>query len=413
LKGFDDMKTIAIIICAASIILVVIFGGLFFFLRESANAPNIPTYTTELPTYTVEPPFLEPSDADWEEFFEEIEEPLVPEVVLITYIVTPTSSNVWVDERNIHFNTYNIRGAIFFRLDDLAYALRGTEKAFSFSRDDTAIMLSNGQPTIGVVGLERHTESIEKIAIQEEMTLSYEGEEITLVSYQIEGYQYFSIREIADIIGFRVAWIGTRSTIIVDTTVDYRPNEPVFRREPLPEHIVELITGRTFRHDVPFGHYYLTYLTITHVDFHGVDRLGHLIVADAIGDEVLEIFREIYEARFPIYRMRLIDFYGADDYLSMAENNSHAFNFRYIAGTRTISRHGLGRAIDINPIQNPYIRGGTIWPYAGRAYLDRSYIRPGMVIRGDVVYRAFTSRGWIWGGNWTSPRDYHHFERRT
>ena len=96
----------------------------------------------------------------------------------------------------------------------------------------------------------------------------------------------------------------------------------------------------------------------------------------------------------------------------MAANNSHAFNFRYIAGTNRISRHGFGMAIDINPIQNPYIRGSTIWPASGAEYLDRSYVRPGMIIQGDVVYTTFTSRGWIWGGHWTVPRDYHHFERQ-
>ena len=151
---------------------------------------------------------------------------------------------------------------------------------------------------------------------------------------------------------------------------------------------------------------------MTHVNFNGESVIGHLIVAAEIGTEVLEIFQEIYEAAFPIHSIRLIDYFGASDYESMAANNSHAFNFRYIAGTNVISRHGFGMAIDINPIQNPYYRHGVIWPAAGEPYLDRSYIRPGMIIPGDAVYTAFIGRGWIWGGNWTSPRDYHHFERR-
>jgi hypothetical protein len=69
-------------------------------------------------------------------------------------------------------------------------------------------------------------------------------------------------------------------------------------------------------------------------------------------------------------------------------------------------------AIDINPVQNPYLRGDTIWPAAGVAYLDRGDVRPGMIVPGCVVYQAFTSRGWTWGGHWRSPVDYHHFERR-
>ena len=187
---------------------------------------------------------------------------------------------------------------------------------------------------------------------------------------------------------------------------------PVFTSEPLPEYIVDLITGVTFHDTTPFGYDYLTYLTVTHVNFYGESMLGHLIVAAHIGYEVLDIFREIYEGRFPIHSIKLIDHFGASDYYSMAANNSHAFNFRYIAGTTTISRHGFGVAIDINPVQNPYIRGDTIWPAAGAEYLDRSYVRPGMIVPGDVVYNAFVSRGWTWGGHWTWPRDYHHFERR-
>jgi len=187
---------------------------------------------------------------------------------------------------------------------------------------------------------------------------------------------------------------------------------PVFTSEPLPEHIIQLITGVTFHESTPFGYEYLTYLTVTHVNFYGESVLGHLIVAADIGDEVLDIFREIYEGGFPIHSIQLIDHFDASDYLSMAANNSHAFNFRYIAGTTTISRHGFGVAIDINPVQNPYIRGDTVWPAAGVDYLDRTNVRPGMIVPGDVVHTAFISRGWTWGGYWTWPRDYHHFERR-
>ena len=187
---------------------------------------------------------------------------------------------------------------------------------------------------------------------------------------------------------------------------------PIFTSEPLPEHIIEFITGRTFRDYAPFTTDFLTYLTITHVDFDGNDRIGHMIVAAEIGDEVLEIFREIYESHFPIYSIRLIDYFDAIDYYSLAANNSSAFNFRYIANTNVISRHGFGMAIDINPIQNPYVRGDVVLPEAGRAYLDRTDVRPGMIVAGCPVYQAFISRDWIWGGNWTLPRDYHHFEKR-
>ncbi|MDR2167074.1 MAG: M15 family metallopeptidase [Clostridiales bacterium] len=188
--------------------------------------------------------------------------------------------------------------------------------------------------------------------------------------------------------------------------------EPIFTMEALPEHIIEKITGSSFHDSTPFPHAHLTYLTITYMDFYGESRLGNMIVAAEIGEEVLEIFREIYESGFPIAGMRLIDYYDASDYLSMAANNSVAFNFRYIAGTTTLSRHAFGMAIDINPIQNPFIRGDTILPEAGRAYINREDIRPGMIVPGDAVYNAFTERGWTWGGHWSVPQDFHHFERR-
>jgi len=187
---------------------------------------------------------------------------------------------------------------------------------------------------------------------------------------------------------------------------------PVFYSQPLPEDIIEFITGLSFRYDAPFGHDFLSYLTITHVDFERHNQIGHMIVAAEIADEVLDIFREIFEADFPIHQIRLIDYYNASDEESMAANNSSAFNFRYIAGTTTLSRHALGLAIDINPVQNPYMRGGVVLPPAGVDYLDRENVRPGMIIPGDAVYNAFISRGWTWGGNWTSLLDYHHFERR-
>ncbi|MCL1996860.1 MAG: M15 family metallopeptidase [Defluviitaleaceae bacterium] len=223
---------------------------------------------------------------------------------------------------------------------------------------------------------------------------------------------FVAVRDLSDIIEVRLNWVPTRNTLIIDTTPSYIPLQPVFTAEPLPYHIIELITDSSFHPHTRFGHYHLAYLTLTHIDFQGNRRLGQMIVAAQIAEEVLEIFQEIYEAQWPIERIRLIDFYDATDYYSMHDNNSVGFNYRNIAGTNTLSRHGMGMAIDINPVQNPYQRGQTIWPLIGADYLDRNNVRPGMITRGDAVYTAFISRGWIWGGNWTSPRDYHHFERR-
>lgn len=237
------------------------------------------------------------------------------------------------------------------------------------------------------------------------------------VSFETYNQTYIPLRQNMENLNFRVTWVPTRNTILIDTTtIDTWESKGVensmFKAEPLPRNIINQITGSSFHENPHFDLDHLAYLTITHVDFDGKSRHGHIIVAASIAEEVLDIFKEIYEAKFPIARVRLIDYYNASDYYSMADNNSVGFNYRVIAGTNTLSRHAWGMAIDINTIQNPYIRGNTIWPEAGANYLDRTNVRPGMIVPGDAVYNAFISRGWIWGGHWTNPIDYHHFEKR-
>jgi hypothetical protein len=186
---------------------------------------------------------------------------------------------------------------------------------------------------------------------------------------------------------------------------------PIFSSEPLPEYIIEYINGLSYKEDTMLQYSELVYLTITHVDFYGENRIGNMIVVAEIGEEVLEIFWEIYESGFPIRSIQLIDDFNADDDLSMEANNSSAFNWRYVADTTTLSNHSFGRAIDINPVQNPYVRGNSVLPAGGEEYLDRLDIRPGMIVEGDAVYNAFVSRGWMWGGDWISLKDYQHFQK--
>jgi hypothetical protein len=148
---------------------------------------------------------------------------------------------------------------------------------------------------------------------------------------------------------------------------------------------------------------------LTYVGFDGLSHYGTMVVNESVAVDVVEIFREIYEAGFSIEKIELIDIYGGDDDLSMADNNSSAFNYREVPGTTSISKHSYGVAIDINPIQNPYIVGDEVMPEVGRDYLDRDDVRQGMIVTDDVVYDAFISRGWTWGGEWRSVKDYQHF----
>lgn len=153
-------------------------------------------------------------------------------------------------------------------------------------------------------------------------------------------------------------------------------------------------------------------LRLVRVTYWGFDREAHrgrLVVHGRWGDEVLGVFERLYERRFPIRRVRLVDRYGADDDASMRHDNTSAFNCRNVAGTTTWSQHAYGRAIDVNPVENPYVAGSEVSPPGGRRFLDRSNVRRGMIVKRDVVWRAFHRIGWGWGGSWTSVKDFQHF----
>jgi hypothetical protein len=152
----------------------------------------------------------------------------------------------------------------------------------------------------------------------------------------------------------------------------------------------------------------LRLLRLSHRGFDGAVHEGELVVHAEVADAVVGVFRSAFDAGFPIERMELVDAYGADDDRSMAANNTSAFNCRRIAGTDRWSEHAYGRAIDINPVQNPYVRGSRVDPPAGAAYVDRGDVRPGMLTADGPVVRAFTDIGWGWGGTWSSGKDYQH-----
>jgi hypothetical protein len=152
----------------------------------------------------------------------------------------------------------------------------------------------------------------------------------------------------------------------------------------------------------------LAYLRLAHVTFEGGVAEGELVVAAALAARAVEVFRRLYAMGFPIRGMRLVDDFGASDDRSMAADNSSAFNFRVIAGTNVLSQHALGRAIDINPVENPWRRPDRIVPEQGRAYADRARIRPGMIVRPGPVVAVFDELGWEWGGDWLHAFDDHH-----
>ncbi len=129
-----------------------------------------------------------------------------------------------------------------------------------------------------------------------------------------------------------------------------------------------------------------------------------------VAADVVHVFRRLFAAGYPIRKMRLIDAYGGSDFRSIEADNTSAFNCRRAAGSGSWSNHAYGKAIDLNPIENPYVAGGRVYHDASRAYVDRSKRRRGMVHAGDVVVRSFAAVGWGWGGAWSGGvKDYQHF----
>jgi poly-gamma-glutamate synthesis protein (capsule biosynthesis protein) len=166
----------------------------------------------------------------------------------------------------------------------------------------------------------------------------------------------------------------------------------------------------SWRRGCPVGPVELRLLLVDHWGLDGRVHRGELIVHRDHARRILVVLEKLFTARYPIQRLRLVDAYRADDDRSMAANNTSGFNCRRVSGSSRWSEHAFGRAIDLNPLRNPYVtRGGRVSPPAGRPYADRARRAAGMIHGGDAVVRAFAAAGWRWGGYWSGSRDYQHF----
>jgi hypothetical protein len=169
--------------------------------------------------------------------------------------------------------------------------------------------------------------------------------------------------------------------------------------------------GVSWRRGCPVGLDSLRLLEVTYWGFDNAAHQGRLVVHAGLAQGMVQVMKTLYENRYPIRSMRLIDAYGAKDRKSMAADNTSAFNCRFVSGRPGVwSQHAYGRAIDLNPIENPYVTSsGYVSPRAGRRFANRKRNAPGMVHRGDATVRAFAAAGWEWGGNWPWPKDFQHF----
>jgi D-alanyl-D-alanine carboxypeptidase len=186
---------------------------------------------------------------------------------------------------------------------------------------------------------------------------------------------------------------------------------------PTPAAVFPVTTeelGATWRPGCPVGPELLRRVEVNYVGFDGRPHRGQLVVHRDVVTDVIAIFEQLQRLGYPIAKMQTVaDYPGAEDELSMEDNNTSAFNCRPLPGSNAPSLHAYGRAIDVNPLINPFIDSrGTIEPTTAGPYLDRNRTDPGILHAGDPAVRAFTDRGWRWGGDWRSPKDYQHFEHR-
>lgn len=204
------------------------------------------------------------------------------------------------------------------------------------------------------------------------------------------------------------------------TAVDTAKLDQYFKSYPISDKLFKRIYGddRSYKTYCTIPRENLSYLKVLHYDYNGEVRVGELICSVDISEDLLYIFRTLFENQYQIEKMVLVEEYGADDDTSVNDNNTSCFNFRYATDSTVLSNHATGRAIDINPLQNPYFRvhedGSYDWDNVDAdLYWDRSNDPENrhMITHNDLCYQLFAERGFAWGGDWANPIDYQHFEK--
>lgn len=186
-----------------------------------------------------------------------------------------------------------------------------------------------------------------------------------------------------------------------------------YKIEPIPKDVRNRMASSTWEPGRPVSLDDLSYLTLMHWGFDYRVHRGHLVLHKNSAEQIADAFREIFLRKFPIQRVGLASDLGGDDKKLMSQNVTSALNCRPVTGrTGTFSKHSYGIAIDINPVENPYVKGTVVLPESRKGRISRDSSRPGTIVKDDLLYRAFLRKGWTWGGDdWRALKDYQHFEK--
>ena len=204
--------------------------------------------------------------------------------------------------------------------------------------------------------------------------------------------------------------------IMTKKEIEQKGIDRFFIKEKISDSLFKRIYGKSYKHGCTIHTADLRYLRLLHYTIDHKIKVGEMICNKDIADDLLDIFRQLFNAKYPIERMQLVDDYNADDNLSMEHNNTTCFNYRVVAGSRKLSKHSMGKAIDVNPLYNPYVKrrndGTTIVnPKSGHKYADRNKNFSYKIDRNDLAYKLFIQHGFRWGGSWRTLKDYQHFEK--
>lgn len=179
-----------------------------------------------------------------------------------------------------------------------------------------------------------------------------------------------------------------------------------------------MIKGKSWRKECPVRLSDLRYIRVSYLDFHGNTKMGELVMHKSVSRDIVSIFKGLYTIEYPVKKMRLVSDFEGNDWQSIEAGNTSAFNCRPATGSKKWSKHAYGRAIDINPIENPYIsRNGHISHKASLKYrkrIHRDLSNPGdraVLLKNDKATQLFKKHGWKWGGDWPATKDYQHFSK--